>query len=102
MVSKGWLFTVEILKVSSQSQPNKVAGAIAGILREQEKVELQAMGAGAANQALKSIAIARNYLIPSGIDVLCAPSFFLVELNGEEKTAIKIIAQRCAVLTESE
>ena len=66
---------MEILKVSSHSSPNSVAGAIAGVIREQKAVEVQAVGAGAANQAIKAIAIARGYLAPIGIDLICIPAF---------------------------
>ena len=66
---------MEILKVSSHSSPNSVAGAIAGVIREQKAVEVQAVGAGAANQAVKAIAIARGYLAPIGIDLICIPAF---------------------------
>ena len=62
---------MEILKVSSHSSPNSVAGAIAGVIREQKAVEVQAVGAGAANQAIKAIAIARGYVAPSGADLVC-------------------------------
>lgn len=84
---------MEVLKVSSKSVPNSVAGAIAGVIREQKKVEIQSIGAGAANQALKAIAIARGYLAPSGIDLVCVPSFYNVVINGENKTAIKLLIE---------
>ncbi len=84
---------VDILKVSARSIPNSVAGAIAGVIRESRSVEVQAVGAGAANQAIKSIAIARGYLAPSGIDIICIPAFGTVVINDEEKTAIKLIVE---------
>lgn len=84
---------MDILKVSARSVPNSVAGAIAGVIRENGSVEIQAVGAGAANQAIKSIAIARGYLAPSGIDAVCVPAFGTVEINGEEKTAIKLVVE---------
>jgi stage V sporulation protein S len=80
---------VEILKVSAQSQPKSVAGAIAAVLREEGLVELQAVGAGAVNQAVKSIAVARGYVAPNGIDMVCVPAFSKVEIEGEERTAIR-------------
>jgi len=80
---------VEILKVSAQSQPKSVAGAIAAVLREEGLVELQAVGAGAVNQAVKSIAVARGYVAPNGIDMVCIPAFSKVEIEGEERTAIR-------------
>ena len=82
---------MEILKVSSKSAPNSVAGAIAGVIRETGTAEVQAIGAGASNQAVKAIAIARGYLAPSGIDLVCFPAFSNIEVNGEEKTAIKFV-----------
>lgn len=66
---------MEVLKVSAKSVPNSVAGAIAGIVRDQSEVEVQAVGAGAANQAIKAVAIARGYLATSGIDLVCIPAF---------------------------
>lgn len=85
---------MEVLKVSSHSTPNSVAGAIAGVIREQRAVEVQAVGAGAVNQAVKSIVIARGYLAPVGIDVVCVPSFANIEIGGEERTAIKLICEQ--------
>lgn len=84
---------MEILKVSSKSAPNSVAGAVAGVIREEGSVELQAVGAGAANQAIKAIAIARGYLAPSGIDIVCVPAFASVVIGNEERTAIKLIVE---------
>ncbi len=82
---------MEVLKVASNSNPNKVAGALAGVIRETGRAELQAIGAGAVNQAIKAIAIARGYLAPSGIDLVCVPAFTDVEIDGEKKTGIKFI-----------
>lgn len=82
---------MEILKVSARSSPNSVAGAIAGVIREAGEVEVQAVGAGAANQAIKAIAIARGYLAPAGIDLVCAPSFANVVIGDDERTAIRLI-----------
>ncbi|NLJ31281.1 MAG: stage V sporulation protein S [Clostridiales bacterium] len=84
---------MEILKVSSKSAPNSVAGAIAGVIRETGTVELQAVGAGAANQAIKAVAIARGYLAPAGTDIICIPAFATVNIDGEERTAIKLIVE---------
>lgn len=78
---------MEVLKVASNSNPNKVAG----VIREKGKAELQAIGAGAVNQAVKAIAIARGYLAPSGINLVCVPAFAEVQINGETRTAIKFI-----------
>lgn len=84
---------MEILKVSSRSVPNSVAGAIAGIIREDNAVEIQAVGAGATNQAIKAVAIARGYLAPVGVDIVCIPAFVNVSINDVERTAIKMIVE---------
>lgn len=84
---------MEVLKVSSKSSPNSVAGAIAGVIRENGAVEVQAVGAGASNQAIKAIAIARGYLAPSGIDIICIPAFASISIDGDERTAIKLIVE---------
>ena len=80
---------MEILKVSATSQPKSVAGAMAAVLREKGAVEVQAVAAGAVNQAVKSIAIARGYVAPNGIDMVCIPAFAKIDIDGEERTAIK-------------
>ena len=84
---------MEVLKVSSKSSPNSVAGAVAGVIRESGSVEVQAVGAGATNQAIKAVAIARGYLAPAGIDLVCIPAFATVTIEGEERTAIKLIVE---------
>ncbi len=81
---------MEALKVSSKSNPNSVAGALAGVIRENGAAELQAIGAGALNQSIKAVAIARGFLAPSGMDLICIPAFADVEIDGEERTAIKL------------
>ena len=85
---------MEILKVSSRSVPNSVAGAIAGAVRENGSVEVQAVGAGAINQAVKAIAVARGFLAPSGIDLICTPAFGQVMINDEERTAMRFICEQ--------
>jgi len=70
-----------------------VAGALAGVLREEGKVELQAIGAGAVNQSVKAIAIARGFTASSGIDLVCIPAFVDIEIEGEERTAIKFLVK---------
>jgi stage V sporulation protein S len=82
-----------VLKVAAKSSPNSVAGAISGVLREKGYVEDQVVGAGALNQAVKAIAISRGYVAPSGIDLICTPAFLDIEINGEERTAIKFIIE---------
>ncbi len=84
---------MEVLKVSSKSNPNSVAGALAGVLREKGGAEIQVIGAGALNQAVKAIAIARGFVAPSGFDLICVPAFTDIEINGEERTAIKLLVE---------
>ena len=84
---------MEILKVSAKSSPNSVAGAIAGIIRDNGSVEIQVVGAGATNQAVKATAIARGFLAPMGIDVIIVPAFVNVEIDGENRTAMKLIIE---------
>jgi len=67
-----------------------VAGAIAGVVREQGHAEIQAIGAGAVNQAIKATAIARGFLALDGMDIVCIPTFADVEIGGQERTAIRI------------
>ena len=84
---------MEVLKVSTKSNPNSVAGALAAIIKEKNVVEIQAVGAGAINQAVKAIAIARGFVAPSGKDIVCIPAFTDIVIDGEERTAIKLIVQ---------
>lgn len=84
---------MEVLKVSAKSSPNSVAGALAGVLREIGAAEIQAIGAGALNQAVKAVAIARGFVAPSGMDLICIPAFTDILIDGEERTAIKLIVQ---------
>ncbi len=86
-------FVMEVLKVSAKSSPNAVAGALAGCLRERGAAELQAIGAGALNQAVKAVAIARGFVAPSGMDLICIPAFTDLRIDGEERTAIKLIVE---------
>ena len=84
---------METLKVSSKSNPNSVAGALANVFREKGGVEIQAIGAGALNQAIKAIAIARGFVAPSGKNLVCIPAFTDIVIDGEERTAIKLIVE---------
>ena len=84
---------MEVLKVSAKSVPNSVAGAIAGVIRKAGGVEVQAVGAGASNQALKAVAIARGYLAPTGVDLVYIPAFANIIINSEKRTAIKLIVE---------
>jgi stage V sporulation protein S len=84
---------VEVLKVSSKSNPNSVAGALAGVLRQFGVVEVQVVGAGALNQAIKAIAIARGFVAPSNIDLVCIPTFADIEIDGQGRTAIRLCVE---------
>ncbi|HEY8391850.1 MAG TPA: stage V sporulation protein S [Capillibacterium sp.] len=84
---------MEILKVSAGSNPKSVAGALAAVIREKNCAEIQAVGAGAVNQSIKAIAIARGYVAPNGINLVCVPAFSEIEIDGEERTAIRFIVQ---------
>ncbi len=84
---------MEVLKVSAKSNPNSVAGALAGVLRESGGAEMQAIGAGALNQAVKAVAIARGFVAPQGVDLVCIPAFTDILIDGEERTAMKLIIQ---------
>lgn len=84
---------MDILRVSAGSSPNSVAGAIASVVRDYGQVEVQAVGAGATNQAVKSIAVARGYLAPVGINLICYPEFTSVIINGDERTAMKFVCR---------
>lgn len=91
---------MDVLKVAALSKPKSVAGAIAAVLREKGTVEIQAVGAGAVNQTVKSIAIARGYVAPNGIDIVCVPSFAEIEINGEKRTAIRFVVESRPVKAE--
>ena len=84
---------MEILKVSSKSNSSKVAGAIANIFREKGSVEIQTIGAGSLNQAIKAVCIARGFVAPSGVNLVCIPAFTDIEIDGQERTAIKLIVE---------
>ena len=82
-----------IIKVSAHSNVNAVAGAIANVIRETGKAEVQVVGAGALNQGMKAIIIARGYVAPSGIDLVCVPAFTEIMINGEQRTAIRLMIE---------
>ena len=84
---------MDVLKVSAKSNPNSVAGALAGVLREHGRAEMQAIGAGALNQAIKAVAIARGFVAPSGMDLICIPAFIEIEIEGGLRTAIKLLVE---------
>lgn len=81
------------LRIASSSNPAAIAGAIANIMREYNQCDMQAIGAGAVNQAVKAIAIARGFVASSGMELVCVPAFLDIDINGEERTAIKFIVQ---------
>lgn len=84
---------VDLIRVASGSKSTAVAGAIAGIVREHGSAEVQAIGAGAVNQALKAAAIARGFLLLDGIDIVYIPTFEDVEIGGQQRTALRIKAE---------
>lgn len=84
----------EVLKVSTRSRPSAVAGAIAGVIRECGHAEVQSIGAGATNQAIKAVAIARSYLQEEGVDIVCVPAFIDVAIDNEERTAIRLMIKK--------
>lgn len=82
-----------VIKVSATSRTSAVAGAIAGVVREHRRAEVQAIGAGAVNQAVKAIAIARGFLQEDGLQIVCVPEFTSVEIDGNERTAIRLTVE---------
>jgi stage V sporulation protein S len=84
---------MNVIKVSARSRTAAVAGAIAGVMREAHRAEVQAIGAGAVNQAIKAIVIAKGYLAEEGVDIICVPSFVEVEIDDQERTAVRILVE---------
>jgi len=84
---------MSVIKVAARSRTAAVAGAIAGVMREVSRAEVQTIGAGAVNQALKAIIIAKGYLAEEGVDIICVPSFVEVDIDGQERTAIRILVE---------
>ena len=84
---------MDILRISTKSNPNSVAGAIAGLIKEKGKAEMQAIGAGALNQAVKAVAIARGFVAPSGVDLICIPAFTEIKIEEDERTGIKLLIE---------
>ena len=88
---------IGFLKVSSKSNPASVAGAIAGMIKDGKTVDIQSVGAGAVNQAVKAIAVSRGFLSPVGIEIVCIPSFADIMIDGEYRTAIRFsVEPRCS------
>jgi stage V sporulation protein S len=84
---------MNIIKVSGTSRTSAVAGAIAGVFRENKRAEVQAIGAIAVNQAIKALALAKGYLKEDGYDIVFVPEFVDVEIDGKVRTAIKFIVE---------
>ncbi len=82
-----------VIKVSARSRTAAVAGAVAGVMRDNAMAEVQAIGAGAVNQAIKAIVIARRYLEEDGIEIVCTPSFVEVTIGDQERTAIHLLIE---------
>ena len=88
-----WILSMTIIKVSARSRTAAVAGAIAGVMRENKRAEVQAIGAGAVNQSVKAIIIAKGYLAEEGVNIVCTPSFVEVDIGGQERTAIRLLVE---------
>ena len=84
---------MDMIKVSANSRTAAVAGAIAGVIREHKRAEVQAIGAGAVNQAIKAVALATSYLKNDGIDIVCIPESVDVEIEDKVRTAIKMVIE---------
>ena len=84
---------MDLIKVSSSSRTAAVAGAIAGVVRDHHRAEVQAIGAGATNQAIKAVAIARDYLLETGIEAVCLPAFIDITIDNEDRTAIRLVIE---------
>jgi stage V sporulation protein S len=83
----------DVIKVSAKSRSTAVAGAIAAVIREHRYAEVQAIGAGAVNQAVKALAIAHGYLEGDGISIVCTPFFTEVDIDGQERTAVRFTVE---------
>ena len=84
---------MDIIKVSGSSRTSAVAGAIAGVFRENKRAEIQAIGAGAVNQSIKALVLAKGYLAEDGFETVFIPEFTEVSIDGNERTAIKIVIE---------
>lgn len=84
---------MDIIKVKATSRTAAVAGAIAGVIREKKHAEVQAIGAGAVNQAVKAMVLAKGYLAEENVNIVCAPEFVDVDIDGKVRTAIKLIVE---------
>src|SRR5205085_11276194 len=88
-----WEHTCEIMNESSKINPNSVDGAMAGDVRQRGEVEVQVVGAGALNQAIKAVAIARGYVSSAGLDLVCTPTFADIEIDGQDRTGIHLLVE---------
>jgi stage V sporulation protein S len=93
---------MDVIRVAATSRSTAVAGAIAGVMREQGHVDVQAIGAGAVNQAIKAVTIARGYLELDGIDIVCVPSFVEVLIDSQERTAVRLSVEKRGTITKTE
>jgi stage V sporulation protein S len=84
---------MDIIKVKATSRTAAVAGAIAGVIREKKHAEVQAIGAGAVNQAVKAMVLAKGYLAEENVNIVCAPEFVDVDIDGKVRTAIKLVVE---------
>jgi stage V sporulation protein S len=84
---------MDVLKVAANSNPSSLAGALSEVVKKYHRAEMQSVGAGALNQAVKAIAIARGFLAPYGIDLICIPAFMDISIDGEERTAIRLFVE---------
>ncbi|MFL7837674.1 MAG: stage V sporulation protein S [Candidatus Promineifilaceae bacterium] len=84
---------MNIIKVSARSRTAAVAGAIAGVIRDTNRAEVQAIGAGAVNQAIKAIVVAKGYLAEEDVDIVCTPSFVEICIDDQERTAIRLLVE---------
>ncbi len=84
---------MDVIKVSGKSRTSAVAGAIAGVIRENQRAEVQAIGASAINQAVKAMALAKSYLVEDGFNIIFIPEFVDVEIDEKVRTAIKFIVE---------
>ena len=84
---------MDVIKVKANSRTAAVAGAIAGVVREHKRADVQAIGAGAVNQAIKALVLATGYLAEDGINLVCVPEFVDVDIEGKVRTAIKLVVE---------
>jgi len=84
---------MDVLKVSTKSDPKAIAGALAAVVRKEGRASMQAVGAGAVNQAVKAIAIGRGFVAPNGIDLICIPAFAEIEIKSQKRTAIRFTVE---------